>query len=134
MCGIVGILDIASSPERSLLEKMCRIMTHRGPDGEGYYFNRQVALGHRRLSIIDLEGGKQPMSNEDGTVWVTYNGEIYNFPELRKELMDRGHRFKTGSDTETIIHAYEEYGFKCLDKFRGMFAFGIWDEKKEMLF
>lgn len=134
MCGIAGIMDMAESPGRSLLEKMCGIMTHRGPDGEGYYFKGPVALGHRRLSIIDIKGGNQPMSNEDGTVWITYNGEIYNFTELRKELIDRGHRFKTRSDTETIIHAYEEYGFKCLDKLRGMFAFGIWDEKKEMLF
>ena len=142
MCGIVGVINTSSSPEKSLLEKMCRIMTHRGPDGEGYYFNGAVALGHRRLSVIDLDGGKQPMSNKacpecnrrNGTLWITYNGEIYNFPELRKELIGKGHKFRTRSDTETIIHAYEEYGVKCLDRLRGMFAFGIWDERKKVLF
>src|SRR4030042_6073591 len=134
MCGIAGIIDINSTPERSLIEKMCRIMIHRGPDGEGYYRDGPVALGHRRLSIIDLQGGKQPMSNEDGTVWITYNGEVYNFPEIKKELIEKGHRFKTRSDTETIVHAYEEYGVHCLKKLRGMFAFGIWDDKNKVLF
>jgi asparagine synthase (glutamine-hydrolysing) len=134
MCGITGIIDLRATPDRSLLEKMCRIMIHRGPDGEGYYIDGPLALGHRRLSIIDLESGKQPMSNEDGTIWITYNGEIYNFPELRKELIDKGHRFKTRSDTETIIHAYEEYGFECLKRLKGMFAFGIWDKRKKVLF
>ncbi len=134
MCGIIGIVDVVSSPERSVVEKMCRIMSHRGPDGEGYYFDDKVGLGHSRLSIIDLEGGKQPMCNEDGSIWITYNGEIYNFPELREDLIEKGHRFKTRSDTETIIHAYEEYGCSCLEKLRGMFAFGIWDGNKEVLF
>ena len=134
MCGIAGIINISSPPQKSLMEKMCGIMKHRGPDGEGYYVEGAVALGHRRLSIIDLEGGKQPLSNEDGTVWITYNGEIYNFPALRKELIEKGHRFKTKSDTETIVHAYEEYGVQCLEKLRGMFAFGIWDDKKKRLF
>lgn len=142
MCGIAGIIDTSSTPERALIEKMCRIMSHRGPDGEGYYMDGPVALGHRRLSIIDLEGGKQPMSNEachecrrrNGSLWITYNGEIYNFPELRKVLIDKGHEFKTRSDTETIVHAYEEYGIKCLEKLRGMFAFGLWDDKKKVLF
>ncbi len=134
MCGIIGIVDVVSSPERSVVEKMCRIMSHRGPDGEGYYFDDKAGLGHSRLSIIDLEGGKQPMCNEDGSIWITYNGEIYNFPELREDLIEKGHRFKTRSDTETIIHAYEEYGCSCLEKLRGMFAFGIWDGNKEVLF
>ncbi|MDP3298333.1 MAG: asparagine synthase (glutamine-hydrolyzing) [Thermodesulfovibrionia bacterium] len=134
MCGIAGIINISSPPQKSLMEIMCGIMKHRGPDGEGYYMEGPIALGHRRLSIIDLEGGKQPLSNEDGTVWITYNGEIYNFPELRKELIEKGHRFKTKSDTETIVHAYEEYGVQCLEKLRGMFAFGIWDDKKKRLF
>jgi len=134
MCGIVGIIDAHSIPERALIEKMCRTMAHRGPDGEGYYLDGPVALGHRRLSIIDLAGGKQPMSNEDGTAWITFNGEIYNFPELRRELIQKGHRFTTRSDTETIVHAYEEYGTRCVEKFRGMFAFGIWDDRKKMLF
>lgn len=134
MCGIAGIINISSPPQKSLMEMMCGIMKHRGPDGEGCYMEGAVALGHRRLSIIDLEGGKQPLSNEDGTVWITYNGEIYNFPVLRKELIEKGHRFKTKSDTETIVHAYEEYGVQCLEKLRGMFAFGIWDDKKKRLF
>jgi asparagine synthase (glutamine-hydrolysing) len=134
MCGITGILDHGETADCSLLERMCRIMTHRGPDGEGYFIDGPVGLGHRRLSIIDLESGKQPMSNEDGTIWITYNGEIYNFPELRKELIGKGHRFKTRSDTETIIHAYEEYGFQCLKRLRGMFAFALWDNRKKLLF
>jgi asparagine synthase (glutamine-hydrolysing) len=134
MCGIAGIIDLFSTPERSLIESMCRIMKHRGPDGEGYYIHGEAALGHRRLSIIDLEGGSQPMSNEDGTVWITFNGEIYNFPELRDQLIAKGHVFKTRSDTETIIHAYEENGVRCVDKLRGMFAFGLWDERKKVLF
>jgi asparagine synthase (glutamine-hydrolysing) len=134
MCGIVGIINTVLTPERSLLEKMCRIMTHRGPDGEGCYIEGPIALGHRRLSIIDLEGGKQPMSNEDDTVWITFNGEIYNFPDVQRELEKKGHRFKTRSDTEVIIHAYEEYGKECIKYFRGMFAFGIWDSKKKELF
>jgi asparagine synthase (glutamine-hydrolysing) len=142
MCGIVGIIDISSQPEKSLIEKMNRVMHHRGPDGEGYYVEGPIALGHRRLSIIDLEGGKQPMSNvacpecrrRNGSAWITFNGEIYNFPEIRKELIERGHKFTTRSDTETIVHAYEEYGEKCLQRFRGMFAFGIWDEKRKKLF
>lgn len=134
MCGIAGIIDISSTPERSLIERMCRVMKHRGPDGEGYYTDNNAALGHRRLSIIDLEGGKQPMSNEDGTIWITFNGEIYNFSEIKDELSRKGHRFKTRSDTETIIHAYEEYGEECVKKFRGMFAFGLWDSKRKILF
>ncbi len=134
MCGIVGIIDLSRSQDRFLLEKMCSVMTHRGPDGEGYYVKGAVALGHRRLSIIDLEGGRQPLSNENGTVWITYNGEIYNFLELNKELIEKGHRFSTKSDTEAIVHAYEEYGIQCLKKLRGMFAFGIWDERRKILF
>jgi asparagine synthetase B (glutamine-hydrolysing) len=134
MCGITGILDLGETPDRSLLERMCRIMTHRGPDGEGYYMDGPAGLGHRRLSIIDLESGKQPMSNEDDSIWITYNGEIYNFPELRKDLINKGHKFKTRSDTETIIHSYEEYGFQCLKRLRGMFAFALWDNRKKLLF
>jgi asparagine synthase (glutamine-hydrolysing) len=134
MCGIAGIVDNSATPERPLIEKMSRIMAHRGPDGEGFHIDGQVALAHRRLSIIDLEGGKQPMSNEDGTVWITFNGEIYNFIGLRNDLIERGHKFRTKSDTETIIHAYEEFGVNCLKKFRGMFAFGIWDSRKKICF
>jgi asparagine synthase (glutamine-hydrolysing) len=142
MCGIVGLFNIDSSPDALLIKKMCRVMTHRGPDGEGYYLDGPLALGHRRLSIIDLEGGTQPMSNEacpecgrrNGTVWIVFNGEIYNFLELQRVLEGKGHRFKTRSDTEVIIHAYQEYGKECLKYFRGMFAFCIWDRKKKELF
>jgi asparagine synthase (glutamine-hydrolysing) len=142
MCGIVGIIDVSSTPEKPLIEKMCKVMSHRGPDGEGYYLEGPLALGHRRLSIIDLAGGTQPMSNEacpecgrrNGTVWIVFNGEIYNFLELQRVLEGKGHRFKTRSDTEVIIHAYQEYGKECLKYFRGMFAFCIWDSKKKQLF
>ena len=134
MCGIVGIFDLKQTPDRALIEKMNRIMHHRGPDGEGYHINGPVALAHRRLSIIDLTGGAQPLCNEDGTVWITFNGEIYNFPQLRDELMEKGHRFKTRCDTETIVHAWEEWGEDCPKKFRGMFAFAIWDARRETLF
>ncbi len=134
MCGIAGILDIKRPPEKGSLQSMINVMSHRGPDGEGVYINGPVALGHRRLSIIDLDTGAQPMSNEDGSIWITYNGEIYNFKNLRQDLQNKGHRFKTKSDTETIIHAYEEYGYDCVKKLRGMFSFGIWDAKKTCLF
>jgi len=108
-------------------------MQHRGPDGGGEYFSSSIGLGHRRLSIIDLDTGNQPMSNEDGTVWVVYNGEIYNFPELRAELQAGGHHFKSATDTEVILHLYEEVGEKSVERLRGMFAFALWDEKKQLL-
>ena len=134
MCGIAGIIDPAATPERRLIERMCRVMSHRGPDGEGYYVEGPAALGHRRLSIIDLEGGAQPISNEDGTLWLTFNGEIYNFMGLRDDLVAKGHVFRTRSDSETIVHAFEEYGEDCLERLRGMFAFAIWDSVKKELF
>ena len=109
-------------------------MSHRGPDGDGMHIDGDVALGHRRLSIIDRAGGAQPMSNEDGSVWVTFNGEIYNFQELKRELARSGHRFRTRSDTEIIIRAYEQFGRDCVRRFRGMFAFGIWDARLRLLF
>jgi asparagine synthase (glutamine-hydrolysing) len=109
-------------------------LTHRGPDGEGFHFEPGVGLGHRRLSIIDLEGGKQPLYNEDETVVVTFNGEIYNFRDLAGELKSRGHTFRTHCDTEVIVHAWEEWGPDCLERFNGMFAFGIWDRSRETLF
>ena len=112
---------------------MMATMHHRGPDDEGMYLSGNVGLGHRRLSIIDLNTGKQPIANEDDTVWIVFNGEIYNYQELRKELLGKGHRFKTETDTEVIIHAYEEYGEDFLSRLRGMFAFAIWDEKKQQL-
>ncbi len=135
MCGIAGIVDLKRRPvDRSLLERMCGSLRHRGPDEEGCFVNCFAALGQRRLSIIDLAGGHQPMSNEDGSVWVSFNGEIYNFQILRRELIERGHRFATNSDTEVIVHAYEEYGPECVQKFRGMFALAVWDQRQETLF
>ena len=141
MCGIVGFLTSKAVhlPEYDILKKMQDVLIHRGPDDEGEYIrplNDQgpfVFLGHRRLSIIDLSGGHQPLSNEEGTVWVVFNGEIYNFKELREALKGRGHRFGTHSDTEVIVHAYEEYKEDCFRYFNGMFAIGIWDEKAKRL-
>jgi asparagine synthase (glutamine-hydrolysing) len=122
-----------SDCDKDLLKRMTRALYHRGPDGEGYYFDEQAGLGHRRLSIIDLEAGKQPMCNEDGTIWVTFNGEIYNYLDLRKDLLAKGHRFKTESDTEVIVHLYEELGAGFSEKLRGMFAIGVWDKRAKRL-
>jgi asparagine synthase (glutamine-hydrolysing) len=134
MCGIAGIVSENSCPPNVLaLEAILKRMTHRGPDDSGVWTRGSAALGHRRLSIIDLQTGHQPMCNEDGTVWITFNGEIYNFGELRRDLEKAGHRFASASDTETIIHAYEQYGVDCLSHFRGMFAFGIWSEPTRTL-
>jgi asparagine synthase (glutamine-hydrolysing) len=136
MCGICGKLnfDQGARVEPGLVTAMLDTIRHRGPDDEGIYSARHVALGHRRLSIIDLKTGHQPLSNEDGTVWIVFNGEIYNFQELRAFLLSKGHVFKTQTDTETIVHLYEEFGPECLGKLRGMFAFAIWDENKKSLF
>jgi len=136
MCGICGKLnfDQNSSVEPGLIRAMLETIRHRGPDDEGVYSGTQVGLGHRRLSIIDLSTGHQPLSNEDGTVWIVFNGEIYNYQELRPFLLSKGHTFKTHSDTEVIIHLYEEFGPGCLERLRGMFAFAIWDEKTKTLF
>jgi asparagine synthase (glutamine-hydrolysing) len=134
MCGIAGIVDLAGRPlDQSLVHKLCAELGHRGPDDEGYYVNGQVALGHRRLAILDVAGGRQPMSNEDGTVWVAFNGEIYNFEVLRQRLQESGHRFTTRSDTEVIVHAYEDYGAECVKRLRGMFAFALWDQRVQTL-
>src|SRR5687767_15908013 len=123
MCGIAGIIRWDNQPVvEHEIRAMCRMMGHRGPDEEGIYVKDGVGLGMRRLSIIDLDGGQQPVSNEDGTVWVVFNGEIYNYRELRRELEQRGHVFRTSSDTETIVHLYEEAGAQCVDHLRGMFA------------
>ena len=113
---------------------MCRVIAHRGPDDQGVMVEGEVALGMRRLSIIDLAGGHQPIAGEDGKVTVVFNGEIYNYRELQNDLEARGHRFQTHSDTEAIVHAYEEYGAACVDHFRGMFAFAIWDARERKLF
>lgn len=128
MCGITGLANWnGAAVDHSLLEAMTRRLKHRGPDGEGYHFAGNVGLGHRRLSIIDVSAGKQPMSNEDGTVWITFNGEIYNFQELRAELKSAGHRFRSHSDTEVIVHGYEQWGEGVVARLRGMFAFAILD-------
>lgn len=136
MCGISGIFDTrAASPiDSQLLAAMNDTMEHRGPDDFGLHVEAGVGLGHRRLSIIDLAGGKQPIANEDQSVFVTFNGEIYNFQVLREELRDAGHVFRTNSDTEVIVHAYEEWGTDCVKRFNGMFAFAIFDRNRQRLF
>jgi asparagine synthase (glutamine-hydrolysing) len=138
MCGIAGFietkLNIDEQEKLAILDRMCRVIAHRGPDDQGMMVKGEVALGMRRLSIIDLAGGHQPISNEDNSVTVVFNGEIYNYRELKPALEASGHKFKTHSDTETIVHAYEEHGVDCLKDFRGMFGFAIWDERKRKLF
>ena len=135
MCGICGKLALdGTTPQKDLILKMSDTLRHRGPDDEGIYIGKNIGLGHRRLSIIDLSTGHQPLSNEDDTIWIVFNGEIYNFLEIRPNLISRGHRFKTKTDTETVIHLYEEYGVDCVQHLRGMFALAIWDEKKRRLF
>ncbi|HVR76415.1 MAG TPA: asparagine synthase (glutamine-hydrolyzing) [Planctomycetota bacterium] len=136
MCGIAGVLHF--DPERradpALLGRMTRSIAHRGPDDEGFHFDGALGLGHRRLSIIDLAGGAQPMSNEDGTVWIVFNGEIFNFQDLRPDLEAAGHVFRTRSDTECIVHLYEEHGSGCAARLVGQFAFAIWDSRRRCLF
>lgn len=124
----------AEGCSRAVIERMTGVMSHRGPDGFGYYRDAHVWLGHRRLSIIDMTGGSQPMANEDGAFQVTYNGEIFNHGDLRAELEQAGHRYRSHCDTETILHAYEQYGAASLERYRGMFAFAIWDSRKNELF
>ena len=136
MCGLVGIMDTRGRGDinRSLLERMNETQHHRGPDEGGLHVAAGIGLGHRRLSIIDLSSGQQPLYNEDGTVVVVYNGEIYNFQPLAEELAALGHTFRTHCDTEVIVHAWEEWGEACVERFRGMFAFAVWDEQRETLF
>ena len=135
MCGIAGLVAIdrldQDAPARAA--RMRDIITHRGPDEAGLHTDAHAALAHRRLSIVDLSTGQQPLSNEDGSVWVVFNGEIYNHAEMRRELEAHGHRYRTKSDTETIVHAYEQWGDDCVERFRGMFAFAIWDAPKRRL-
>jgi asparagine synthase (glutamine-hydrolysing) len=135
MCGICGLIAKNNQPmDETLIVKMCDQIVHRGPDDDGIYYGDTAHLGFRRLSIIDLEGGHQPLSNEDGTVWIIFNGEIYNYQTLRRSLLDRGHQFKTDADTEVIVHLYEEKGPDCVKELRGMFAFAILDTRNQQLF
>ena len=136
MCGIAGILEFGRDARASAgaLREMCRVITHRGPDDEGFYTDGAAAIGMRRLSIVDVAGGHQPLSNEDGTLWIVFNGEIYNHLALREQLIARGHRYVTHSDTETVIHLFEEYGADCVQHLRGMFAFAIWNRNTNTLF
>ena len=135
MCGICGkvAFDRDASVAAPLIRSMLDTIRHRGPDDQGVYLSPQVGFGHARLSIIDLNSGHQPLSNEAGTVWIVFNGEIYNFRELRAFLLAKGHVFKTQSDTEVIVHLYEELGPQCVEKLRGMFAFALWDANTKQL-
>ena len=130
MCGISGL---ANWGDAEILARMTHVQAHRGPDDSGVYRDDHACLGFRRLAIVDLVGGHQPLANEDGTIWVVFNGEIYNFADIRIDLERQGHVFRTHTDTEVIVHAYEEWGDRAVDRFRGMFAFGVWDERKRRL-
>jgi asparagine synthase (glutamine-hydrolysing) len=136
MCGIAGIARIspADPPCPEVLGRMAALLRHRGPDGSGAYIDDRVGLAHTRLSVIDLSWGGQPIGNEDGSLWIVYNGEVFNHPELRDELSNRGHTFRTHTDTETVLHLYEEIGPSCLDRLNGQFAFAIWDSRRSRLF
>src|SRR5271166_5068820 len=136
MCGIAGILEFERDKraDAAALREMCRVMAHRGPDDDGFYTDGCLGIGMRRLSIVDVKGGHQPLTNEDGTLWIVFNGEIYNHLSLREQLIARGHRYTTHSDTETVIHLFEEYGADCVQHLRGMFAFAIWNRNTKTLF
>ncbi len=135
MCGIGGVYSFDGEPvNKNLLVEMAGLIRYRGPDDQGFYLNNGVGFFHNRLSIIDLETGHQPLSNENNTIWIVFNGEIYNYPELRDDLVRRGHAFHTHTDTEVLVHLFEEYGVKCLDYLNGMFAFAVWDEREQSLF
>ena len=127
ICGVIGTNGDLNPAVRDAIGEMTHTLHHRGPDGEGTFADTRAALGHARLAIIDRAGGAQPMPNEDRTCWVVFNGEIYNHRTLRQDLLARGHQFRTTSDTEVIVHAYEEYGTGCVEKFEGMFAFAVYD-------
>jgi asparagine synthase (glutamine-hydrolysing) len=135
MCGITGLVnyDRQRPVDPEILARMNEVIRHRGPDSDGFYLQKPVGLAIRRLAVIDLVAGDQPISNEDGSVWLVFNGEIYNYQELRSRLERMGHRFRTHSDTETIVHLYEEYGTACVDFLRGMFAFALWDQRRARL-
>src|SRR5262249_40574270 len=136
MCGIAGMFERSSGRPvtEAELRQMLALLRHRGPDEFGVLLDREVGLGSARLSIIDLAGGSQPISNEDESLWIVFNGEIFNYPELRTELESRNHQFRTRSDTEVILHLYEEYGPRCLERMNGQFAIAIWDTRKRQLF
>ena len=135
MCGIAGIVAsdrlLADDPAR--VTRMRDVIAHRGPDDAGIFVDERAALGHRRLSIVDLAAGHQPLANEDESIWIIFNGEIYNHASVRPELESAGHRYRTRSDTETIVHAYEQWGDACVERLRGMFAFAIWDARRARL-
>jgi asparagine synthase (glutamine-hydrolysing) len=135
MCGIAGVVDMegVGADDQALVLRMRDTMVHRGPDDAGIFVDSHAVLGHRRLSIVDLAGGAQPLSNEDRSIWIVYNGEIYNHAELRGQLEPLGHQYRTRSDTETIVHAYETWGEDCVTRFRGMFAFALWDARQQRL-
>src|SRR3954447_2842705 len=134
MCGIFGEVAYQGGAGRSMGPALAA-MRHRGPDASGEWTDGVCALGHRRLAIIDLsDAGRQPLDNEDGTVWITFNGEVYNFADLRTELEGLGHRFRTRTDTEVIVHAYEQWGTRCVARLRGMFAFAVWDQRRRRLY
>jgi len=136
MCGICGKIyfDESKTVSTQEIRDINQLLHHRGPDEEGYHISGNTGLGHKRLSIIDLKTGQQPISNETGTATIIFNGEVYNFRGLRQDLLKKGHQFKTNSDTEVILHLYEEYGESCVEHLRGMFAFAIWDETKKQCF
>ena len=135
MCAIAGILNLAEapSPSEAALRQMLAMVRHRGPDQFGVYLSDEVALGNARLSIVDLSGGQQPITNEDESLWIVFNGEIFNHVELRTDLEAKGHQFATHSDTEVILHLYEEYGADCLHRLNGDFAIAIWNENDHSL-
>src|SRR5215813_4034363 len=132
MCGIVGLAqrDPSQPVDRDAVVIMARAIAHRGPDDEGFFFDGPIGFGNRRLSIIDLQTSHQPLSNEDGSLWLTFNGEIYNYLELRRDLAGR-HAFRTHGDSEVILHLYEELGERCVERLNGMFAFAIWDARRQ---
>src|SRR5258707_3301404 len=134
MCGICGLAYSDHKPgDRAILEKMNAAIRHRGPDSDGFHVGEGVGLATRRLAIIDVKGGDQPIPNEEKNIWIVFNGECYNYPEMRAELERRGHRFATQTDTECVVHYYEDEGDDCVRRLRGMFAFALWDTRKRRL-
>src|SRR5688500_81200 len=133
MCGICGKVSWGAPVAAPIVQRMMDAIAYRGPDDCGIYVTPNAVMGHRRLSIIDVASGHQPLSNEDQTVWVVFNGEIYNYPELRSELLSRGHHLATASDTEVIVHLYEDFGLQCIERLEGMFAFALWDTRQQRL-